>query len=85
VLKDHRADGWGAWRTLRFMDDLGNRRFGVALPYNYWSSRQWQDAFAELGYSTERIETKLGIYPFPFSLLFDRGLHFAARLKASDS
>jgi SAM-dependent methyltransferase len=81
VIKDHRLDGLLAGPTLRFMDDVGNARHGVALPYNYWSHARWQQAFAELGLRVDSWEQQLGIYPWPASLLFGRGLHFLARLE----
>lgn len=34
VIKDHLREGIGAQATLRFMDWVGNARFGVSLPYN---------------------------------------------------
>lgn len=81
IVKDHRRDGFLAAPTLRFMDAVGNRRHGVALPYAYWSSGEWQRAFAELGLEPDVEVRRLGLYPFPASLLFDRGLHFVARLR----
>ncbi len=81
IIKDHRCDGFLALPTLRFMDAVGNRRHGVALPYSYWSSGQWQRAFDELGLEPDVEIHRLGLYPFPASLLFDRGLHFVARLR----
>ncbi len=85
VIKDHRRNGLFALQTLRFMDDIGNRRFGVDLPYNYWSHEQWRAAFADAGLEVERWEQSLGIYPWPASMFFDRGLHFLAQLDARDS
>src|SRR5262249_34234585 len=41
LLKDHIANTPLARRTLRFMDWVGNARYGVALPYNYWALHQW--------------------------------------------
>src|SRR5262249_2112508 len=35
VLKDHVCDSALARVILRFMDDVGNARYGVALPHNY--------------------------------------------------
>ncbi len=32
IIKDHRREGLFAFSTLRFMDAVGNRRHGVALP-----------------------------------------------------
>src|SRR3954471_11775238 len=44
VIKDHTADGVLAQSTLRFMDEVGNARHGVALPYNYWPRARWMEA-----------------------------------------
>lgn len=82
IIKDHRRNGWLARETLRFMDDVGNKRFGVDLPYQYWSHREWHDAFDELELEISQWNQSLGIYPWPASLLFDRGLHFVAQLVA---
>ena len=84
IIKDHLLEGFLAAPTLRFMDWVGNARHGVALPYNYWSQRQWNDAFRDTGLTIETIDSKLRLYPFPASLLFDRHLHFIARLRKRD-
>ena len=80
VVKDHTQDAPFAQHTLRFMDWVGNSRHGVALPYNYWPGDKWRDAFADIGLSPERWNDQLGLYPFPASLIFERNLHFVARL-----
>jgi len=80
VIKDHRMDGFLASQTLRFMDDVGNARFGVRLPYNYWTHQQWQEAFRDLGIDVASWSQDLAIYPWPATLIFDRGLHFLAKL-----
>jgi SAM-dependent methyltransferase len=80
VLKDHCKDGLLAGPTLRFMDWVGNARHGVVLPYNYWPKARWDAGFAELGLATEEYRSRIGLYPFPASLLFERSLHFIARL-----
>jgi SAM-dependent methyltransferase len=80
VLKDHTADGALAYWILRFMDWVGNAHHDVALPYNYWSEQRWRAAFDELGLVVEQWRTSLGLYPWPASLVFERGLHFVARL-----
>jgi len=81
VLKDHLREGWLAQATLRWMDDVGNVRFGVALPHNYWRRAQWTDAFAALGLTVESMRTDLHLYPAPADWVFGRGLHFMARLR----
>jgi SAM-dependent methyltransferase len=80
VLKDHIQDAPLSRPTLRFMDWVGNAHHGVALPYNYWSSSKWRDAFSAIGLRREVWKDRLGLYPFPASLIFDRSLHFVARL-----
>ena len=80
ILKDHTAESALANLILRFMDWVGNAHHDVALPYNYWSERQWRAAFDKLGLDVEQWRTTLGLYPWPASVVFERGLHFVARL-----
>jgi SAM-dependent methyltransferase len=80
VIKDHTLQGLAAGATLRFMDKVGNARYGVALPFNYWPKERWDAAFDELGLSVELWNARLGLYPWPASLVFERSLHFLARL-----
>jgi SAM-dependent methyltransferase len=80
IIKDHFLQGFAAERTLRFMDGVGNRRHGVALPYNYWRPEQWASAFLALGLTVEHRIDRLGLYPWLLSALFGRGLHFMAQL-----
>jgi SAM-dependent methyltransferase len=83
VLKDHLRDGVGAYPTLRFMDWVGNRGHDVRLPYNYLSRAEWNAVFRDIGASPASWKESLNLYPAPFSLVFDRGLHFVATLVPS--
>ncbi len=85
VLKDHTLDGAFAYTTLSFMDLVGNARHGVALPNNYWPDRRWRAALAELGLPIAEWRSRLGLYPFPASLLFERRLHFVARIGCGEA
>jgi SAM-dependent methyltransferase len=80
VIKDHLLQGMLAGQTLAFMDRVGNARHGVALPYHYWTPQEWRMAFEESRLHVEMWDQRLGLYPFPASLLFERSLHFLARL-----
>ena len=62
------------------MDWVGNARFGVALPYNYWSEREWQAGWLEAGLRPKRLVTRLGLYPGPVDWVFGARLHFIAKL-----
>lgn len=80
IIKDHELQGPLAEGTLKAMDWVGNARFGVSLPYNYLTPREWESLFLEVGLTPDRRVDSLGLYPFPLSLLFERSLHFIVRL-----
>ena len=80
VIKDHLLTGLAAESTLRFMDWVGNHRYGVALPYNYLRPQEWEDLWGRLDLIVEQRIDHLGLYPWPASMVFERHLHFAARL-----
>jgi SAM-dependent methyltransferase len=81
IIKDHCRDGLAAGPVLRFMDWVGNARHGVVLPYNYWPERRWTKAFQTLGMKVIERRGRLGLYPWPASWVFERKLHFIARLE----
>jgi SAM-dependent methyltransferase len=81
LLKDHLAENSFDHGVLRAMDWIGNRPHGVALTYNYQSLRAWQKHFAACRLQAVQLSTALPLYPFPFSLLFGRGMHFVAELR----
>jgi SAM-dependent methyltransferase len=80
ILKDHLSENSFDHATLRAMDWVGNRPHGVTLTYNYQSRSQWEQHFALCGLRATQISTALPLYPFPFSQLFGRKLHFVAQL-----
>lgn len=81
VIKDHVVAGLLARPTLAFMDWVGNARHGVALPYSYWTESRWRAAFERVAMRTTIRRDWLGLYPWPASLVFERGLHFIAVLE----
>jgi SAM-dependent methyltransferase len=80
LVKDHLLQGLFARQILRLMDVVGNRRYGVALPCNYWTRKQWLEAAARLKLEIVAWNGTLGLYPPPASWVFERQLHFMARL-----
>jgi SAM-dependent methyltransferase len=84
VIKDHNVKGVAANARLRFMDRVGNARFGVSLPYNYWRPDQWAAAWQALGLEVDQMVTRLGLYHWPADLLFGAGLHFVALLEKTE-
>ena len=61
VVKDHRLSRPAARPVLRFMDFVGNRHHGVALPYNYWPMARWRRCWDELNLRVDHDQTDLGI------------------------
>ena len=80
ILKDHLSENSFDHATLRAMDWVGNRPHGVTLTYNYQSRGRWEQHFVSCRLQVTKFSTALPLYPFPFSQLFGRNLHFAAQL-----
>ena len=81
VIKDHFVSGLLAQPTLAFMDWVGNARYGVSLPYSYWTPARWADAYRQLDLRVVEQRTSLGLYPWPASMVFERNLHFVTLLE----
>ncbi len=81
IVKDHLMAGLLASPTLRLMDWVGNARFGVSLPYNYLAFHDWDRCISACGLVARTWDSRLGLYPFPLSVVFERRLHFLARLE----
>jgi len=81
LIKDHLSENWFDFKTLQFMDWVGNRPHGVRLPYNYMSRKEWEATFAKCSLSIAQWTSNVPLYPFPFSLLVGRALHFVALLE----
>jgi SAM-dependent methyltransferase len=84
VIKDHLSNNIVAERVLAFMDWIGNRPHGVVLPYNYYSSAQWEQCWSELGRRPDVVEKKLGLYPWLVRPIFENGVHFVCRIPLDD-
>ncbi len=81
VLKDHIANSVLDHKVLAFMDQVGNQRYGVALPYQYLSGSEWESCFSRFGLQLLDREHDLHLYPWWCNWIFGRNLHFAALLK----
>jgi hypothetical protein len=80
LIKDHTLEGFLAGPTLRFMDRTGNLRHGVSLRYEYWPRQRWFRVFESLKVRAT-WKHHLGLYPWPVKWVFERSLHFIARLE----
>jgi hypothetical protein len=47
------------------------------------TKEKWDRLFTAASLTPERWTIRLGLYPFPFSLVFERRLHFVTRLAIS--
>lgn len=81
LIKDHRLGHPAARAMLTAMDWVGNRPHGVVLPFNYWGEPRWRETWDRLGLRVLHYEPTVNLYPFPFSLVLNSGLHFAAALE----
>jgi len=81
IVKDHCAESVWDHATLRMMDWVGNARYGVSLPYNYFSRQEWTRAFRASRLGEVHYDDELGLYPVPASAVFERTLHFLCALQ----
>ncbi len=81
LIKDHTRNGFLAGLRLRLMDWAGNARFGVSLPYNYWTRARWHTEWAAIGLRPERSITRLHLFPVPLDWVFGAKLHFITLLR----
>jgi SAM-dependent methyltransferase len=81
VIKDHIVERLFSRERLRAMDWVGNVGHGVALPYNYWTRKQWRAGFEGAGLLEVDRRERLGLYLPPMSWIFEPGLHFVSRLR----
>lgn len=81
LLKDHLDENFIDDATLRFMDWVGNRPYGVVLTYNYMSRERWAEHFSSCGLAEASWTTEVPLYAWPFNLLVGRGLHFVSLLR----
>lgn len=81
VIKDHFSENPLDTLILKTMDWIGNKPHEVVLPYNYLSKKQWENLWNKAGLKVVSMKTNLDLYPLPFSLIFDRKLHFIARME----
>ena len=85
LIKDHLAESRWDHLTLRFMDWVGNRPHGVVLPFNYQSFGLWNQHFLRAGLKVLEWQEQVPLYPFPFTALFGRKLHFVAVLEKGEA
>lgn len=85
IIKDHIKTGPGSCLKLRLMDYVGNAHHHVRLPYNYLTKKRWEELFNENGLEVQEYLSDLHLYTGLFHLLFDRNLHFIAKLKKRSS
>jgi len=81
IVKDHCAESTWDHATLRMMDWVGNARYGVSLPYSYFSRQEWVRAFRAGRLNEVHYDDELGLYPMPASAVFERTLHFMCALQ----
>lgn len=80
IIKDHLCENQFDHSRLSFMDWVGNRHYGVRLPYNYLSQRQWNELFENCGLKKTSTVPTLELYSQPLETVFGGNLHFISLL-----
>jgi len=81
IVKDHFADNLLQFSLLKFMDWVGNRPYGVSLPYNYFSRKVWSDMIEVLrSHEQNRTENVPDLYPSFFFKILGSGIQFTSEI-----
>ncbi|MFM7631035.1 MAG: class I SAM-dependent methyltransferase [Alphaproteobacteria bacterium] len=70
IIKDHICKNKLDYLFLKFMDDVGNKRFKIALPYNYLSKTEWQQLFKKVHAKVQKSILNLNLYPYRLNSSF---------------
>lgn len=85
VVKDHYAETAGQRFRLGVMDWVGNRHFGVGRDGHYLSRDEWASLWNDQGMAVREVDEAIDLYPGLVKPLFEKGLHFVARIEPQDS
>ncbi len=80
LIKDHLCNSPWDNARLCLMDWISNCGTGVALPYNFLSSQQWQALYQEVDVQPKVTVEKLDLYPLLLRWFLDRDLQFISWL-----
>ena len=81
IIKDHLQKNRFDHYVLSVMDWAGNASHGVQREDRYFSAQEWADLYQKGSLNLIRTQQRLDLYPFPFSLLIERHLHFMSLLQ----
>jgi SAM-dependent methyltransferase len=81
LIKDHLNETVLDLWTLRLMDWVGNRPYGVNLTYNYQSRDQWSSHFLACDLHQTSWSTQIPLYTGAIHRIAGRSLHFVSLLK----
>lgn len=81
IIKDHLLHGRISYAKLKAMDYVGNKHYGVDLPYNYMRSQVWAKMIKDNNLKLVYLKKDLNLYKGICHFLFDSNLHFIAVLE----
>ena len=84
LLKDHVHQGSAGRAALAVLDEIGNRRFGVASPRNYQARWEWLPPLADAGFGLRALVHPAACHRGPLGWATNR-LQFVALWTRSDA
>ena len=80
IIKDHYSNNKLDYFLLSIADWVGNWSYGVRLPYNYKSTKEWKKIFESCNLKQVAVQTKFNMYPPVLNKIFGERIQFIAKL-----
>ena len=81
IIKDHAYKNLFGLYLLRIMDWVGNKPYGVGLPFNYQKKSQWLNIFKSQGLKVLKFNEHIPVHFVNFDKIFHNKFHFVTLLE----
>lgn len=81
IIKDHYSNNIIDDFLLRVADIVGNFSYGVNLPFNFLSKKEWEDMFIKNSFTQTKIQTEFKLYPSILNKIFGERIQFITSLE----
>ncbi len=81
IIKDHYSNNIVDNALLTIADFVGNFSYGVSMPFNFLSKKEWEDMFSRNSFTVKKLQTKFKLYPPILNKIFGERIQFIVGLE----